>query len=45
MLSAVHMLAVKNDAAYDWDSFWGNLTFDRDAVDPQKYPAVPNPAP
>ena len=30
MLSVVHMLPVKNDPDYDWESFWGNLTFQLD---------------
>lgn len=30
MLSVVHMLPVKNDPAVDWESFWGNLTFELD---------------
>jgi hypothetical protein len=28
MLSVVHMLAVTETADADWDSYWGNLTFD-----------------
>ena len=30
MLSVVHMLPVQNDPDYDWESFWGNLTFQLD---------------
>ena len=28
MLSVVHMLAATETAEADWDSYWGNLTFD-----------------
>lgn len=27
MLSTVHMLPVSGDPGFDWESFWGNLTF------------------
>lgn len=28
MISAVHMIAANDSADLDWDSFWGNLTFE-----------------
>jgi uncharacterized GH25 family protein len=35
MLSVVHMLPVKNDPAFDWESFWGNLSFRLDSAGEQ----------
>lgn len=29
MISVVHMIAAEGDEDVDWDSFWGNLTFER----------------
>jgi hypothetical protein len=31
----VHMLPVKNDPAFDWESFWGNLSFRLDSAGEQ----------
>lgn len=28
MISAVHMIPATDSAEVDWDSFWGNLTFE-----------------
>lgn len=33
MLSTVHMLRVTDDPAFDWESFWGNLTFQIDTTE------------
>ena len=38
MLSVVHMLPATETADADWDSFWGNLTFDLPGRSPSSRP-------
>lgn len=42
MLSVVHMVAATETAEADWDSFWGNLTFDLPGRSPSNRRQAPN---